>query len=83
MMQAHMPLRIAVVTVSDTRTEANDTSGAALAAYVDKAGHVLCERAILKDELELLRKRVLDYCERDDLDVVLLTGGTGDRKSVV
>ena len=77
MMPAGQQLRIAVVTVSDTRTEENDSSGEALIDFIQQGGHELVERVIVKDELQLLRNQVLKYCDEPQVDVVLLTGGTG------
>jgi len=74
---AFRPLSIAVLTVSDTRTEANDTSGALLAERVERAGHVLAERRIVPDDIYRIRAVVSDWIAREDVDVVVATGGTG------
>ena len=71
------PLSIAVLTVSDTRTEATDTSGALLAERVETAGHRLAERRIVPDDIYRIRAVVSDWIAREDVDVVVTTGGTG------
>jgi molybdopterin adenylyltransferase len=71
------PLRIAVLTVSDTRTEETDTSGGLLAGRLTAAGHALAARAIVGDEIEAIRARVRAWAADPDVDVVLTTGGTG------
>jgi molybdenum cofactor biosynthesis protein B len=72
-----VPLRIAVLTVSDTRDMADDKSGATLAERIEKAGHVLADRAIVKDEVDAIRARVKTWIEDTSIDVVITTGGTG------
>ena len=72
-----IPVRIAVLTVSDTRTVADDKSGDTLAARVEGAGHRLAARAIVPDEVEALRARVREWCADEGVDVVVTTGGTG------
>ena len=71
------PLRIAVLTVSDTRTEDTDTSGALLAERLVAAGHELAARAIVADDVETIRARILAWVADDRIDLVLSTGGTG------
>ncbi len=71
------PLSIAVLTVSDTRTEATDTSGALLAERVETAGHRLAERRIVPDDIYRIRAVVSEWIAREDVDVVVTTGGTG------
>lgn len=71
------PLNIAVLTVSDTRTEANDTSGQYLAEVLQQAGHKLCDKAIVPDDIYLLRAQVSAWIADPDIHVVLSTGGTG------
>ena len=71
------PVRVAVLTVSDTRVPANDTSGDILAERVRSAGHELADRAIERDDVEALRARVLGWVRSGEVDVVLTTGGTG------
>lgn len=72
-----LPLNIAVLTVSDTRDETTDTSGALLADRLRAAGHVLADRAIVRDEVEAIRGRVKRWIDDPGVDVVLTTGGTG------
>jgi molybdenum cofactor biosynthesis protein B len=64
-----------VVTISDTRTEANDTSGDAIATALEAAGHELAGRRIVRDDPDTVRQTVLDQAGR--VDVVITTGGTG------
>jgi molybdopterin adenylyltransferase len=68
---------MAVLTVSDTRTLADDRSGAVLVELLEQAGHRLVARAILRDELELIRERLRAWIADDEIEVVLVTGGTG------
>jgi molybdenum cofactor biosynthesis protein B len=72
-----LPVRIAVLTVSDTRDGANDTSGDTLAARILAAGHELADRAIARDEVEAIAARLRGWIARPDVDVVITTGGTG------
>ena len=71
------PLRIAIVTVSDTRTEDTDKSGQYLVDSVTAAGHTLVEKRIVKDDTYKLRAVVAAHIADDDVQAVLLTGGTG------
>jgi len=70
-------LGIAVLTVSDTRTEDNDTSGKVLAQRLSDAGHRLADRAIVPDNIYKIRARLSDWISRDDINAVITTGGTG------
>lgn len=70
-------LNIAVHTVSDTRNEATDTSGLALKQRLLDSGHNLADKKITQDDIFHIRKVVSDWIYRDDIDVVLITGGTG------
>ena len=72
-----LPLGIAVVTVSDTRTRADDRSGDALVERLTGAGHRLGGRAIVPDEAERIRAVVLGFVDDASVDVVITTGGTG------
>ena len=72
-----IPLRLCVLTVSDTRTAANDTSGDYLAAALAEAGHRLAERAVVPDNRYLLRARVSQWIADEGVDGILVTGGTG------
>jgi molybdenum cofactor biosynthesis protein B len=72
-----LPVRIAVMTVSDTRTAANDTSGDALAERITEAGHVLVERTILPDDTGIIEAQLRTWIEQPDIDVIITNGGTG------
>ena len=72
-----VPVRIAVLTVSDTRDEETDTSGDLLAGRVTGAGHVLAERAIVPDERSAIRAKVLAWVASGEVDAIVTTGGTG------
>ncbi len=72
-----IPVAIAVLTVSDTRNAANDTSGDTLAARVQAAGHVLADRAIERDEVTAIERRLRGWIADPAIDVVITTGGTG------
>ena len=72
-----VPLKIAVLTVSDTRELADDKSGNTLVERVRAAGHVLAERAIVKDDVKTIRRHVKAWIEDKFIDVVITTGGTG------
>jgi len=71
------PLRIAVLTISDTRTAETDTSGALLAERLTTAGHELAGRAIVTDEIAAIRGQVQTWAADPDIDLILATGGTG------
>jgi molybdenum cofactor biosynthesis protein B len=72
-----VPLKIAVLTVSDSRELAEDKSGATLAERIRAAGHVLAARAIVRDEMEAIRQQVKAWLDDRSIDVVITTGGTG------
>lgn len=72
-----VPLRLAVVTISDTRTTENDTSGATLIDLASKAGHLIAERALVPDDATGIAAQMRTWLERDDIDIILATGGTG------
>jgi len=72
-----VPVRIAVLTVSDTRTDETDTSGSYLVAAIAAAGHRLAGRAIVPDDLNTIRSAVEAWIGDPDVDVVITTGGTG------
>jgi molybdenum cofactor biosynthesis protein B len=71
------PVRIAVLSVSDTRDEETDTSGKVLAERIEAAGHGLAARAIVPDDIDAIRSRVRGWIEHDAVDVIITTGGTG------
>jgi molybdopterin adenylyltransferase len=70
-------LQIAVVTVSDTRTEETDRSGAVLVQRLSAAGHVLCHKSIVKDDVYQLRAEVSRLIADPGVQAILMTGGTG------
>ena len=72
-----VPLRIAVLTVSDTRALAEDRSGSTLAERIEKSGHALAARAIVTDDAEKIRAQVKAWIADPAVDVVITTGGTG------
>lgn len=72
-----IPVNIAVLTVSDTRTAANDTSGDTLAERITKAGHRVAARAIEKDDADAIEQLLRVWIGNRDIDVVITTGGTG------
>ena len=74
---AFVPVRIAVLTISDTRDEESDTSGDILAGRVTEAGHELADRAIVRDDIEQIRAQVKGWTTSGGVDVILTTGGTG------
>ena len=70
-------VRIAVLTVSDTRDEQSDTSGSILVQRLEAAGHRLFSRTIVPDEMEAIRAQALAWVQSGEVDVILTTGGTG------
>jgi molybdopterin adenylyltransferase len=72
-----LPLRIAVLTVSDTRELADDKSGAVLSDRIKAAGHVVAERGIVPDDPAAIRARVKEWIDAPAVDVIITTGGTG------
>jgi molybdenum cofactor biosynthesis protein B len=71
------PLRVAVLTVSDTRNEATDKSGALLADRLRLAGHVLAAKSIVRDDIYAIRAVVSAWIADAQVEVVITTGGTG------
>jgi molybdenum cofactor biosynthesis protein B len=71
------PLRIAVLTVSDTRTPETDSSGQVLVDGLTAAGHRLAGRRLLRDDIDAIRAQVAAWIGSDAVDVVITTGGTG------
>ena len=72
-----IPVRIAVLTVSDTRQSADDKSGDTLVARLVEAGHTLAARTMIPDERAEIASQLRDWCANPDIDVILSTGGTG------
>jgi len=75
--RSFIPLKIAVLTVSDTRGFADDKSGTTLVERLEKAGHYLADRAIVTDDVDKIRSQVKTWIADPSIDVVLTTGGTG------
>jgi molybdenum cofactor biosynthesis protein B len=72
-----IPCRIAILTLSDTRTLAEDRSGDTLVQRLTEAGHTLADRMILPDDRATIANQLRDWIAREDVDVVISTGGTG------
>lgn len=75
--RSFVPIRIAVMTVSDTRTLADDKSGDTLAARVEKAGHELADRVIVTDDVPAIAEHLKRWIADEAIDAVISTGGTG------
>ena len=76
-MQVETQLNIAVITVSDTRTEETDTSGTVLVKSLEGAGHTLHTKVIVKDDVYDLRAAVSAFIANPEINAILTTGGTG------
>tara|TARA_B100001750_G_scaffold74498_1_gene59304 strand:+ start:140 stop:640 length:501 start_codon:yes stop_codon:yes gene_type:complete len=72
-----MQVNIALLTVTDTRSFDTDKSGAILVKKIEEQNHKLIERKIVKDEKDKIKKILLDWTKKRDLDVIITTGGTG------
>jgi molybdenum cofactor biosynthesis protein B len=72
-----IPVRVAVLTVSDTRSAADDTSGDVLTALISEAGHEVAARCLVKDDVDQIRAKVREWIADSTIDVVITTGGTG------
>src|SRR5262245_50104879 len=70
-------VRCAVITVSDTRTVETDTGGKTVIDHLTTAGHSVVFREIIPDEPSRMKPLLISLCDRDDVDVILMTGGTG------
>ncbi|MGE0785506.1 MAG: molybdenum cofactor biosynthesis protein B [Sandaracinaceae bacterium] len=75
--RAFVPLRVAVLTISDTRTERDDRSGDLLVERVGTAGHALAARTIVTDDRAAIEAQLRAWIADPEIDVVLATGGTG------
>ncbi len=75
--RAFVPVRIAVLTVSDTRGLAEDRSGDTLVGRIEGAGHILADRAIVRDDIDMIVARLHGWIDDDGIDCVVTTGGTG------
>ena len=71
------PLKLAILTVSDSRTRENDTSGDTLQALAEEAGHTIVHRIIIEDNRILISDQVVAWSSDPEVDVILTTGGTG------
>src|SRR5690606_4323864 len=71
------PVRVAVLTVSDTRDAETDTSGDVLAGRIAGAGHELADRAIVRDDVGQIREQVKAWVASGQIDAIITTGGTG------
>src|SRR3546814_16370001 len=74
---AFKPVRIAILTISDSRSAADDRSGDKLAQLLTAAGHILAARALIRDETDLIVSRLLGWIDDPEVAVVIPTGGTG------
>ena len=75
--RAFVPINIAILTVSDTRTVESDKSGDLLKERIEGYGHRVVARSIVKDEIEVIQTEVKQWIESPGIDVVISTGGTG------
>lgn len=71
------PVRAAILTVSDSRTSSNDTSGDLLQQRIETAGHIVAAREIIRDDIDMIRNIVTRWIEDPKVDVIVSTGGTG------
>ncbi len=71
------PVRVAVLTISDTREEASDTSGQILVERIKAAGHELGGRVVVRDDIEQIRAQVRSWIDSKTVDAIVTTGGTG------
>lgn len=71
------PVRIAVLTISDSRALADDKSGDLLAGRIGEAGHILADRALVRDEVGEIRKAIQRWIADPSIDAIITTGGTG------
>ena len=72
-----MQINIALLTITDTRTMENDKSGEILVKKIKEQNHKLFDRKIVKDEKEKIKKVILEWSKKDQIDVIITTGGTG------
>ena len=72
-----IPVKIAVLTVSDTRKMSEDRSGDILVARLEAAGHILADRKIIRDERDQVADQLRGWCKDETIDVIISTGGTG------
>ena len=72
-----VPINIAVLTISDTRTSETDTSGALLQDRINSAGHHCIEKFIIADDVKIIKETLLNLSNKKDIDCIITTGGTG------
>lgn len=72
-----LPVRFAVLTVSDTRSLEDDKSGAVLAGRIEDAGHILADRAVATDDTKTIQDHVVAWSNNPEIDAIITTGGTG------
>jgi molybdenum cofactor biosynthesis protein B len=75
--KAFVPLKIAVLAVSDTRTLETDTGGALLKSLMEGDGHICAERAVVRDDIPAIRARISAWVADPEIDAIITTGGTG------
>ncbi|MEQ1637260.1 MAG: molybdenum cofactor biosynthesis protein B [Methylococcales bacterium] len=75
--KSFIPLAVAILTISDTRTEQNDASGATLYERVIQAGHRVCEKRIVPDNIYQIRAVISQWIAEEQINTILTTGGTG------
>jgi molybdenum cofactor biosynthesis protein B len=75
--RAFLPVRVAILTVSDSRTLADDRSGDTLVERLEQAGHILAARAIVTDDAALIAAQLTRWIDDAEIDCVISTGGTG------
>lgn len=75
--KAFIPLSIAVLAVSDTRTLETDTGGALLKSLMEADGHKCAERAVVRDDIQQIRAKVMGWVADPQIDAIITTGGTG------
>ena len=72
-----LPLRIGVLTISDTRDEESDTSGALLSNLIERDGHLVTARGWVRDEIDAIQAQVRAWVLQDAAEIIISTGGTG------
>lgn len=75
--KAFVPLKIAVLAVSDTRTLETDTAGALLKSLMEADGHICASRAVVRDDIQQIRATVMGWVVDPEIDAIITTGGTG------
>lgn len=75
--RSFLPLRLAILTISDTRTLADDRSGDTLVSLASEAGHRIVHRTLVRDDRPSIEAALVRFCDGGEVDVVLTTGGTG------